>query len=152
MQPVLPPEKRYPVDDLALFIRGLNDPFIRKELAKTFKHFCLIYLPHYFELEPADFFDGLIAALEKDPDDALEIIGFRGSAKSTFVSTAYVLYAALVKPELYPFIVLLTSTGDLATATIAGVKRELEENALLRDDCGVPRFWSRARHGRCAKA
>ena len=90
--------------------------------------FCLIYLPHYFELEPAEFFDEPIANLEDDSIDALEIIGFRG----TFATTAYVLYAALVKQELYPFIVVLTSTGDLSTAIIAGVKRELEENELLK--------------------
>src|SRR5690242_18304513 len=116
-----------PQVDLELFAAGINDQEVRKELAKQFKYFCLIYLPHYFELAPADFFDELISNLEDDGIDALEIIGFRGSAKSTFVSTAYILYAALVKPELYPFIVVLVSTGDLASATIAGVKREFEE-------------------------
>lgn len=132
------PNKEY--IDPELFLRGISDPVIRKELTKQFKYFCLIYLPHYFELEPADFFDELILALQDDTIDALEVIGFRGSAKSTFTSTAYILYAALVKPDLYPFIVSLTSTGDLATATIAGVKRELEENTLLREDYGVPAF------------
>jgi predicted phage terminase large subunit-like protein len=138
----MPPELLPPPNsvDPELFLRGLSDPIIRKEMAQQFKYFCLIYLPHYFELEPADFFDELLAALQDDLIDALAVIGFRGSAKSTFASTAYVLYAALVKPDLYPFIVLLTSTGDLASATIAGVKRELEENTLLRDDFGVPTF------------
>ena len=136
MQPELLP----PQIDPDLFLRGLSDPVIRKELAKQFKYFCLIYLPHYFELPPAEFFDELLAALQDDRIDALAVIGFRGSAKSTFASTAYVLYASLVKPELYPFIVLLTSTGDLASATIAGVKREFEENTLLREDFGVPVF------------
>lgn len=126
--------------DEETLLRGIADPVIRKEMTKQFKFFCLIYLPHYFELEPADFFDELIVTLQDDTIDALEVIGFRGSAKSTFASTAYVLYAALVKPDLYPFIVLLTSTGDLASATIAGVKRELEENTLLRDDFGIPAF------------
>jgi hypothetical protein len=46
----------------------------------------------------------------------------------------------LVKPELYPFIVILVSTGDLASAAIAGVKREFEENELLKLDYGVPTF------------
>jgi len=139
MLPALPqPNKEY-IDEETL-LRGIADPVIRKEMTKQFKFFCLIYLPHYFELEPADFFDELILTLEDDTIDALEVIGFRGSAKSTFVSTAYILYAALVKPDLYPFIVSLTSTGDLASATIAGVKRELEENTLLRDDFGVPTF------------
>jgi predicted phage terminase large subunit-like protein len=140
MPPELLPQPNKEYIDEETLLRGIADPVIRKEMTKQFKWFCLIYLPHYFELEPADFFDELILTLQDDAIDALEVIGFRGSAKSTFASTAYVLYAALVKPDLYPFIVLLTSTGDLASATIAGVKRELEENTLLRDDFGVPTF------------
>jgi hypothetical protein len=96
-----------PAIDPSLLIDGIDDQEVRKELAKQFKYFCLIYLPHYFELAPADFFEELIANLEDDDIDALEIIGFRGSAKSTFVGTAYILYSALVKPELYPFIFIL---------------------------------------------
>lgn len=38
----------------------------------------------------------MILTLEDDSIDAREVIGFPGSAKSTFASTAYVLYAALV--------------------------------------------------------
>lgn len=138
-QELLPQQNNEYIDEETL-LRGIADPVIRKEMTKQFKFFCLIYLPHYFELEPADFFYELISTLEDDTIDALEVIGFRGSAKSTFATTAFVLYAALIKPELYPFIVVLTSTGDLASATIAGVKRELEENQLLRDDFGVPAF------------
>jgi predicted phage terminase large subunit-like protein len=133
------PQTPPPIDP-ALLTLGLADPVVRRELVKQFKYFCLIYLPHYFELAPADFFDDLIANLQDDSIDALLVIGFRGSAKSTFVSTAYILYAATVKKHLYPFIVSLVSTGDLASATIAGVKRELEENELLKEDFGVPQF------------
>jgi hypothetical protein len=41
-----------------------------------------------------------IAAHENEALEALLVIG--SSAKSTFVSTAYMLYPALVKPPLYP--------------------------------------------------
>jgi hypothetical protein len=44
-------------------------------------------------------------------------------------------------PHLYPFIVLLFSKGDLASATITGVKREPEENKLHVEDFGVPTFY-----------
>ena len=124
------------------FERAVVEQEFRRSLVKQygFGAFCLIYLSHYFELEPADFFPDLISNLQDDDIDALLVIGFRGSAKSTFVSTAYVIYAALEKPERYPFIVCLVSTGDLATATIAGVKREFESNELLKQDYGVPTF------------
>lgn len=136
------PSNPEPVLDAETFERALSDQALRKELVRTygFAIFCLLYLSHYFELEPADFFPELIANLQDDALDALLIIGFRGSAKSTFVSTAYVIYAALEKPDLYPFIVCLVSTGDLATATIAAVKREFEANELLKMDYGVPTF------------
>jgi hypothetical protein len=122
---------------LEVLIDGLNDSATRKHLAQRFAYFCIIYLAHYFPLAPAEFFPELIAALEDDTIDRLEEIGFRGSAKSTFTSTAYPLYAALVKPEKYPFIIPIADTGTQATATIAAIKYELETNELLREDFGT---------------
>ncbi len=138
------PETETPTQlpDADTFAQAISDPTLRKALVKQygFGIWCLIYLSHYFELEPAEFFHELIANLDDDSLDALLVIGFRGSAKSTFVSTAYAIYAALEKPEMYPFIVLLVSTGDLATSTIAAIKREFESNELLKQDYGVPTF------------
>jgi predicted phage terminase large subunit-like protein len=122
---------------LELLIQGLDDGETRKRLAKKLGYFCLIYLPHYFPLPPAEFFPDLIAALEDDGIDRLLEIGFRGSAKSTFTSMAYVLYAALVKPKLYPFIVPIADTGTQATAVVSALKYELESNELLREDFGT---------------
>lgn len=122
---------------LELLNDALNDGETRKRLAQGFGYFCLIYLPHYFPLPPAQFFPDLIAALENDDIDRLLEIGFRGSAKSTFTSMAYVLYAALLKPHLYPFIVPIADTGTQATAVVSAIKYELESNELLRDDFGT---------------
>ncbi|AVT83674.1 hypothetical protein [Rhodopseudomonas palustris] len=131
-----------PTLDRETLERAISDQQCRRALVKAygFAVWILIYLAHYFELEPADFFPELIAALENDDIDALLVIGFRGSAKSTFISTAYAIYAALEKPHLYPFIVLLVSTGDMSTSTIAAIKHELENNDLLKEDYGVPAF------------
>lgn len=122
---------------LEILTEGLNDGPTRKKLAQRFGAFCLIYLVHYFPLSPAEFFPELIAALEDDSIDRLEEIGFRGSAKSTFTSMAYVLYAALVKSDLYPFIIPIADTGTQATAVISAIKFELETNELLREDFGT---------------
>lgn len=127
--PQLPP--------IEVLTEGLNDSLVRKRLAQRFANFCIIYLSHYFLLAPAGFFAELIAALEDDSIDRLEEIGFRGSAKSTFTSMAYVLYAALVKPELYPFIIPIADTGTQATAVVSAIKFELETNELLREDFGT---------------
>jgi len=80
-QELLPAPNSFSTIDPRLMLLGIADKAIRKELAKQFKYFCLIYLPHYFEVEPAEFFDALIKDLETDSLDALLVIGFRGSAK-----------------------------------------------------------------------
>jgi hypothetical protein len=67
-------------------------------------------VPHHFPLELSDFFDELCAALENGDIHRLEVIGFRGCAKSTLASLALVLWAALEHPEKYPFIVMLADT------------------------------------------
>ncbi len=67
----------------------------------------------------------------------LEIIGFRGSAKSTLSSLAFPLYAGLEQPEVYPFIIPIGDTGQQAALNIANIKNELETNELLRFDYGI---------------
>lgn len=71
--------------------RLVDDPEIRRAAAKTLKGFCLTYLQHHFPLDPSDFFDDMCAALESNDIKRLEVIGFRGCAKSTVASLALVL-------------------------------------------------------------
>ena len=42
----------------------LKSPQVRKKLRETFLGFCLIYLPHYFRLPPADFHPELLSLLQ----------------------------------------------------------------------------------------
>jgi hypothetical protein len=62
--------------------RLVDDPEIRRAAAKTLKGFCLTYLPHHFPLELSDFFDEMCRALEDFALKRVEMIGFRGCAKS----------------------------------------------------------------------
>jgi hypothetical protein len=73
----------------------VSDPELRRAAAKTLKGFCLTDLPNHFPLDPSDFFDEMCAALESADTQRLEIIAFRGCAKSTVVSLALVIWAAL---------------------------------------------------------
>lgn len=114
----------------------LDDFDFRREARKTFYGFCLIYLPHYFELEPAEFHPELIFSLEDFTIKFLEIVGYRGSAKSTYGSLAFVLYASLERPDLYPFIIPCADTGTQAALNIANIKYELDNNELLKQDYG----------------
>lgn len=101
-----------------------------------FHGFCIVYFPHYLYEEPADFFIELLAALSDPSIPFLEVIGFRGSAKSTFASLALPIYAALELPDDYPFIIPIADTSTQAGINIANIKNELENNQLLLRDYG----------------
>jgi len=77
----------------------------------------------------------LFTALDNPDITRLEVIGFRGSAKSTIISLAYPIYAALEKES--PFIIPIADTGTQAAMNIANIKTELENNELIRQDYGV---------------
>ncbi len=66
----------------------------------------------------------------------LEIIGFRGSAKSTFGSTALILWAALEHPDKYQFIIPMSDTTTQSKMNMANIKTELDDNWLLKHDYG----------------
>lgn len=108
----------------------------RRSLAKTFTGFCLVYLSHYLDREPASFHPELLTTLGDHNEKMVEIIGFRGSAKSTFGSLALPLWAALEYPDFYNFIIPIADTGTQASLNIANIKEELENNPLIKQDYG----------------
>jgi hypothetical protein len=116
--------------------RLVDDPEIRRAAAKTLKGFCLTYLPHHFPADLSDFFDEMAGALQDYDTKRLEVIGFRGCAKSTMASLALVLWAALEHPDLYPFIIMLADTRGQASINAASVQHELRNNDLILRDYG----------------
>lgn len=114
----------------------VNDPEVRRAAAKTLKGFCLTYLPHHFPADLSDFFDEMAGALQDHDEKRLEIIGFRGCAKSTMASLALVLWAALEHPDRYPFIIMLADTRGQASINAASVQHELRNNELILRDYG----------------
>lgn len=113
-----------------------DDYQTRRRLAKTLTGFCLVYLSHYLDIEPASFHPELLNTLGDHKEKMIEITGFRGSAKSTFGSLALPLWAALEYPDLYPFILPIADTGIQAGMNIAAIKSELENNELIKQDYG----------------
>lgn len=71
-----------------------------------------------------------LRALETDRGRRLNVIGPRGHAKSTVVTLAYVLQAALQRRE--PYIWIVTETRHQARAHLDAVGHELIENVALR--------------------
>ncbi len=114
----------------------LEDFATRRSLAKTLTGFCLVYLPHYLDIEPASFHPELLNTLGDHEEKMIEIIGFRGSAKSTFGSLALPIWAALEHPDHYKFILPIADTGLQSAINIANIKNELENNPLIKQDYG----------------
>jgi predicted phage terminase large subunit-like protein len=112
----------------------VGDYDYRRQAAKTLFGFCITYLNHYFNLNPAIFHRELIEKLGDDKERMLLILGFRGSAKSTFGSLALPLWAALEKK--YNFILPIADTTLQAKVNIANIRYELETNELIRNDYG----------------
>jgi predicted phage terminase large subunit-like protein len=119
------------------FQRLLSDPDIRKQLRRTLKGFGLLYFPHHIYLPPGEHHEPMIAALESDLDEFVEIIGFRGCSKTTWASLITPTFFALERPEDYPFIILGSDTALQGGINIANIKRELETNDLLKQDYGT---------------
>ena len=100
-------------------------------------------LAHYIQLPSAPFHKKLAHDIEDPNEPLLEIIGFRDSAKSTYATVAFVLYAALTGK--YKFIVLVNDTKDQVALTIANIKFELENNFFIRFFFGritIGKTWS----------
>jgi predicted phage terminase large subunit-like protein len=109
---------------------------LRQKLTDNFLGFCLVYLPHYFNRAPADFHPELIAELENHEELMLLVEGFRGSAKSTFATLAFALFAGLKHPDKYPFVIIGGDTQAQSSMNIANIKAEMDANKLLKQDFG----------------
>jgi hypothetical protein len=125
---------------------NLHDPNIRRYIVEKYglAGFTWVYLPHHFYQEPADFHPELIQCLEDPQEEMLLVIGFRGSAKSTYGSLATPMYLALENKA--NFILPVSDTTTQMKLNIENIKYELENNELILKDYGVTynteRNWS----------
>lgn len=104
------------------------------------------YLAEHFRLTPSAMHRWLQAELhgmESLRGVYLNVIGPRGSAKSTVCTLAYPLWSALEERESYIWI--LSDTRDQACLHLQNIKSELVSNSLLRHDyaqaVGVGPVW-----------
>ncbi len=113
----------------------IEETAMRREMAKTFLGFMLVYMSHYLTLRPADFHPEMIRDLSNDEIQFLAYTGFRGCAKSATI-LGFVLWSALENYERSPFIIPVNDTDDVARLTIANIREELEYNTLILKDYG----------------
>lgn len=105
------------------------------------------YLPHYLTTDCSAFHTALIAdlaAFHTTRGQRRAYRGPRGSGKTSHLSKAYPLHAALEGNER--FILLTSETGPgQAEAYLSAIKSEIEGNERIREDyphaCGVGSLW-----------
>lgn len=118
-------------------IAMMTDTGARISLCKdSFFHFIQHYLQDDFELEPADFHQEMIDALDSvdEFNKYLSIIGYRGSAKSTILE-AFALWSMI--NGKHNFIVYIRSTIDDAKMSLANIRNRIEESKAIQKDFNI---------------
>lgn len=96
--------------------------------------FIYVYLGHYIKFATPDFHKEIFSDLEKTDLEFLELLAFRGSAKSTIASLALALWSGVTGRK--HFIILLSDTFGQSKLHIQNIIYELENNELLEKDWG----------------
>jgi predicted phage terminase large subunit-like protein len=119
-----------------LFESILSSQKVRQDVVrKSFEHFFPIYFHQYMQYETAPFQEEIFHILEDESIKLAVIVAFRGSAKSTIITTAYVLWSILGIQQR-KFIVICGQTELKARQYLTIIKNELLNNELLRKDLG----------------
>ena len=113
-----------------------KDKVIRRQVMQgSFNYFFHFYFAHYVQFPTATFQKDLIAKVENEPDENLFVVAFRGSGKSTIVTTAYPIWAILGQQQK-KFVIIFCHTRVQAKQHMMNVRNELENNLLLKSDLG----------------
>lgn len=114
----------------------MKDRLVRTSITKdSFLYFFHFYYAHYVKYETVDFQKEIMHNLEKSSVENLYVVAFRGSGKSTMVTTAYPIWAILGRQQK-KFCVIFCHTRIQAKQHMMNIKQELENNDLLKKDLG----------------
>jgi len=114
----------------------INDKKVRTAITKkSLWYFFHFYFAHYVKYATAWFQKEIISLTEDDSIKNIFIVSFRGSGKSTIITTAYPIWAILGCQQK-KFILILCDTRSQAKQHMMNLRRELEDNQLLKNDLG----------------
>lgn len=114
----------------------LKDSKVRQSVARE-SHllFFSAYFGHYIEYKFADFHREMFTLSEDEKIQTLVVTAARDTGKSTILNTSLAIWAILGKFDK-KFVVILSHTQAKARQHYANLKKELEENKLLKSDLG----------------
>jgi len=119
-----------------LFGKMFNDRSVRTAITReSHLYFFHFYLAHYVSYATAPFQKEIFALTEDDNIRKLFIVAFRGSGKSTIITTSYPIWSILGRPKK-KFVLILCQTKVQAKQHMMNLRRELETNILLKNDLG----------------
>ena len=119
-----------------LFDAITKDPAVRRAVTReSHAMFFPIYLRHYIGYPMAEFQKDIIRTTEDQSNPLACIVAFRGSAKSTLVTLSYSIWAVL-GVQAKKFVLIICQTQAQARQHMMNLRRELEQNALLKSDLG----------------
>jgi len=114
----------------------LKDRAVRREVTtRDFEWFFPVYFHKRFEYETPPFHEEIFRLLQDAKIPLFVLTAFRGSAKSTIVTIAYTLWAVFGIQQK-KFVILVGQTEAKARQYLMNIRRQLEDNKLLRDDLG----------------
>ena len=114
----------------------LKDVDARVELVTSSHYwFFATYFPDYLQHKTADFQRKMFEISESSDLSLAVIMAFRGSAKSTIMTMSYPIWAVMGKQQK-KFVIIASQTQQQARNHLLNIRRELENNNLLKNDLG----------------
>jgi predicted phage terminase large subunit-like protein len=107
----------------------------RKVTRESLWLFFLVYFAHYIKHELANLHEEIIDIIQDEKNKLICITAFRGSGKSTIITTASAIWSTLGIQQK-KFVLIVCQTKAQAKVHMTNLKVELEENDLLKSDLG----------------
>lgn len=116
--------------------RMISDRKVRVAITKqSHWYFLHFYFAHYIQYATAEFQKEIIRLTECDSVKNIFIVSFRGSGKSTIVTTSFPIWAILGRQQI-KFVLILCQTKGQAKQHMMNLRQELENNPVLKGDLG----------------
>jgi len=119
-----------------LFERILSERILRKNIVtKKFDFFFPVYFHKRLEFETPPFHEEIFQILQDAKNELAVILAFRGSAKTTIINIAYILWS-IFGIQKKKFVIIIGETEQKARSYLMNIRRQLEDNELLKKDLG----------------